>query len=560
MPLSFPPPRLARRHTPSDPLRRRTVQGAAVTAVLALAATACGGAPAAKKEAPSSRSWATTTPKAAGGLDTVNWNLILEPTTLDPQQANNYGVNDVLSNMCESLQTLNPDFSISDGLASLKAEQGGKHLVYSIDAKARFWDGQPVTGADAAFSLTRAWHPSAQQTPAYSQYFNAVTDIKATGPREVTVDLKHPDLLFQKMMATFAGSVVEARYSKAHPDFGKPTVPPMCSGPYTLKSWKTGSSLTLERNEKYWRGVTARTRQLVFSFLQGDSSQTRALTGGAIQGMYQPPTSALSTLGKHGKVYYGKSLLSFYLIPSAKPGPLQDVRIRKALFLALNRTAVAGTAFGGAAVASRSMVPGDAYGPVTATKSDGTGGSADELAQAKKLVKEAGSPKGKIVLAGAPAVSDSLTQTLQAIAEAGQKIGLNTVYKPVTLGQFYDLFSGPKGWHTTGADAFGSQWNLPVADPQAQFSVWGNPHDPSNYSQFTDATASKLIQQADAAGDAGKRDALLAQADKRLFDQLPWIPVVDVANALYLNDSVTGPPASFVQWYSPWAQQLGAAK
>lgn len=531
-----------------------------MTACLALA-TACGsGSAPAGKKAPAVKDWATTTPRATGNLDSVNWNLILEPTTLDPQQADNYGVNDVLANMCESLQTLNPDFSIGDGLASLKVEDGGKRLVYAIDAKARFWDGQPVTGADAAFSLTRAWHPSAQQAPRYDHYFKAVTAVRATGPREVTVDLKHPDLLFQKMMATFAGSVVQARYSKAHPDYGKPTVPPMCSGPYTFKSWKTGSALTLERNEKYWRGVTAKTRQVKFSFLQGDSSQTRALTGGAIQGMYQPPTSALSTLGSHGKVYYGKSLISFYLVPTAKTGPLQDPRIRKALFLALNRTAVARTAFGGGAVASRSMLPADVYGPVEATRSEGTGGSPDEIAQAKKLVKEAGSPKGKIVLAGAPAISDTLTQTLQALAEAGQKIGLDTTYKPVALGQFYDLFSGPKGWKSTGADAFGSQWSLPVADPQALYSVWGSPEDSSNYSQFTDSAASELIRRAAAEGNTGRREALLGQADERLFDRLPWIPVVDVANVLYLSDSVTGPPASFVNWYSPWAQQLGSTK
>ncbi|WP_194238552.1 ABC transporter substrate-binding protein [Streptomyces spongiae] len=560
MSLSFRLSHRTRPHTPSGTQRWRTVQVAAVTAALGLA-TACGGGPeSAQKDAPGSQDWATTTPRATGNLDTANWNLILEPTTLDPQQASNYGVNDVLSNMCESLQTLNPDFSISDGLASLKVENRGKRLVYSIDAKAHFWNGQPVTGADAAYSLTRAWHPSAQQAPIYNQYFAAVTAIKATGPREVTVDLQHPDLLFQKMMATFAGSVVEARYSKAHPDFGKPSVPPMCSGPYTLKSWKTGSKLTLERNQDYWRGVTAKTRQVVFSFLQGDSSQTRALTGGAIQGMYQPPTSALSRLGEHGKVYYGKSLLSFYLVPTAKTGPLQDPRIRQALFLALNRTAVARTAFGGAAAASRSMLPADVYGPVKATKSDGTGGSPDEIAQAKRLVKEAGSPTTKIVLAGAPAISDSLTQSLQAIAEAARKIGLNATYKPVTLGQFYDLFSGPQGWRSTGSDAFGSQWNLPVADPQAQFSVWANPKDPTNYSQFTDGTASKLIRQAAAEGDTAKRDELLARADRRLFDRLPWVPVVDVANVLYLDNSVTGPPASFVNWYSPWAQQLGASK
>ncbi|MFI6929617.1 ABC transporter substrate-binding protein [Streptomyces sp. NPDC050287] len=559
MSLPFRPSRRDRHRTPSDAQRRRTVQVATVAAALALV-TACGGGTASPEKAAGSRGWTTTTPRAAGNLDTVNWNLILEPTTLDPQQAGNYGVNEVLSNMCESLQTLNPDFSISDGLASLKVENGGKRLVYSIDAKARFWDGQPVTGADAAFSLTRAWHPPSQQAPVYSQYFAAVTGIKATGPRGVAVDLKHPDLLFQKMMATFAGSVVEARYSKAHPDYGKPSVPPMCSGPYTFKSWQTGSKLTLERNENYWRGLTAKTRQVVFSFLQGDSSQTRALTGGAIQGMYQPPASALGRLGDHGKVYYGKSLLSFYLVPTTKAGPLRDPRIRQALFLALNRSAVARTAFGGGAVASRGMLPADAYGPVKATKSDGTGGSADEIAQAKKLVKEAGSPKGKIVLAGAPAISDSLTQTLQAIAEAARKIGLDATYKPVTVGQFYDLFSGPQGWRSTGADAFGSQWNLPVADPQAQFSVWASPEDPSNYSQFADGGASKLIQQAGAEGNVGKRDELLTQADKRLFDRLPWIPVVDVANVLYLDDSVTGPPASFVNWYYPWAQQLGATK
>ncbi|GGS16065.1 glutathione ABC transporter substrate-binding protein [Streptomyces humidus] len=559
MSLPLGPSRRARHHTPSDTQRRRTVQVAAVAAALALV-TACGGGTTTAEKAPSSKGWATTTPGAAGNLDTAHWNLILEPTTLDPQQANNYGVNEVLANMCESLQTLNPDFSISDGLASLKVEDGGKRLVYSIDAKARFWDGQPVTGADAAFSLNRAWHPSAQQAPDYNQYFAAVSGIRATGPREVTVDLTRPDLLFRKMMATFAGAVVQARYSTAHPDYGKPSVPPMCSGPYTFKSWKTGSSLTLERNEHYWRGVTAKTRQVVFSFLQGDSSQTRALTGGGIEGMYQPPASALGRLGEHGKVYYGKSLLSFYLVPTAKSGPLRDPRIRQALFLALNRTAVARTAFGGAAVASRSMLPADVYGPVKATRSEGAGGSPEEIAQARKLVKEAGSPKGKIVLAGAPAISDSLTQTLQAVAEAARKIGLDAVYKPVTVGQFYELFSGPQGWRGTGADAFGSQWSLPVADPQALFSVWANPEDPSNYSQFADGAASKLIQQAGAEGDEGRRDGLLAEADKRLFDRMPWIPVVDVANVLYLNNSVTGPPASFVNWYYPWAQQLGATK
>ena len=95
------------------------------------------------------------------------------------------------------------------------------------------------------------------------------------------------------VMSTSAGGVVEKAYSEQHPDFGTPKTPPMCSGPYELVSWKSGSKIVLERNDSYWAGTKAK---------------------------------------------YGKSLLTFYLIPTHKDGPLQDPRIRKALFLALNRT------------------------------------------------------------------------------------------------------------------------------------------------------------------------------------------------------------------------------
>jgi peptide/nickel transport system substrate-binding protein len=43
------------------------------------------------------------------------------------------------------------------------------------------------------------------------------------------------------------------------------------------------------------------------------------------------------------------------------------------------------------------------------------------------------------------------------------------------------------------------------------------------------------------------------------MDELPWIPIVDPAVRLFLNDRVTGVPASFVYLYYPWAADLGAA-
>lgn len=533
---------------------RSSMVAAAACSLLVLGA--CSSPAQQKSSAPADPdAWVIDTPDAQGDRDSVTWNLLLEPAKLDPAESSNYGESTVMSNLCESLQRQNPDFSINDGLASMEASADGKTLVYTINPDATFWDGQPVTADDVVYSLTRAWKPKG--VPYWTAYYAHVQSIEATGDREVTVTLAQPDELFQKMMSTAAGGVVQKAYSEQHPDFGTPKTPPMCSGPYELVSWKSGSQIVIERNDDYWAGSTAKVAKVTFSFLQGDATQTKALTGDAIDGMYQPPFTGLGQLEEHGHVYYGKSLLTFYLVPTRKDGPLQDARIRKALFLALNRDAVAQTAFAGAAQPSRSMVAESAYGDVVATESTTTGGTEADLAEAKKLVEEAGSPKDVIQLVGNPGITDSLTQTLQALAEAGQKIGLNTKYTSITLGQFYGLFGSPDGWKEVDADGFPAQYNFPVADPQAQYRIWGSAEDFENYGGFSDPESSRLIEEASATLDPGERDERLAQADARLFDQMPWIPVVDVASTLYLNKEVTGPPASFVYWWYPWAADLG---
>jgi peptide/nickel transport system substrate-binding protein len=546
---------------PSERGRRRGSTrriGIVAAALPMILLSACGGSPAADPDTPASADeWVTTTPAATGEVDSVTWNLILEPARLDPAESNNYGESTVLANMCESLQRLDPDFAITDGLAQADVSSDEQTIVYTINPDATFWDGSPVTGADVAFSLTRAWKPTG--VPYWTAYYKNVSSIEATGDLEVTVRLSQPDRLFQQMMATAAGGVVQKAYTEQHPDFGTPSTPPMCSGPYEFASWKSGSELVMERNEDYWGATKAKVPTVTFSFLQGDATQTTALTGGAIQGMYQPPYSGLGQLKEHGSVYYGKSLMTFYLVPTRKSGPLQDARIRRALFLAVDRQAVADTAFANAAVPARSLLAQSAYGDVPHETTSGTGGGEEELAEARALVEEAGSPQDEILLVGNPSISDSLTQTLQALAEAGKAIGLNTVYKSVTLGEFYGLFGGPEGWKPVNADGFGSQYNFPVPDPQTQFRIWADPEDYENYGGFADPQATALVEKAGGEPDQTARDEALQAADAQLFSQMPWVPVVDVANTLYMDKAVTGAPAAFVNWWYPWAADLGAS-
>lgn len=535
-----------------------------LAAVAALALSACGstsngsGSGTSASTADATR-WITTTPAPTGDLGTVGWNLLLEPAKLDPAESNNYGESVVLANLCESLQRLNPDFTISDGLATVRANADRTSLVYSIDPRARFWDGKPVTGEDASYSLQKAWRPFGM--PTWNNYFDSVERIAATGERELTVTLRHPDLMFEQIMATSAGAVVEKAYAEPLGDrFGTPSTGTMCSGPFRFDSWKSGANLKISRNDDYWRGTTAKTREIDFSFLAGDATQTTALLSDSIKGMYNPPFTALRQLGDHGQVFYGESLLGFYLIPSRKPGPLQDPRIREALYLALDRKAVADTAFSGAARPAHSLLPPAVYQGIDPARDESNGGSEADIERARRLVEEAGSPREPIILAANTSITESMNQTLQALAEAGRAIGLNTQFKSITLGQYYSLFNEPDGWKAVDADAFGSQYNVPVADPLTLYRAWSRPDNYENYGGFRDPATSRLIDQAAREPDLERRNALLGEIDRSLFAQKPWIPIVDVANTLYLGPGVTGPPASFVDFFSPWAMELGSTR
>lgn len=536
------------------------LRGIAVCGVGAMLLTSCSAGPAGQgggNGGADSDSWVSSTPAGAEAVDNINWNIILEPTILDSAQVASEGEGTPMALMCESLLKIDGDYTISDGLASVETNEDRTKLVYTINDKATFWDGSPVTGEDAAYSLTRLWKPT--DRPVFAEFFTSVTSIEATGEREVTVTLDHADILLERLLATVPGQVGKKAFIEEHGDtYGAAGVGPMCSGAFKYDSWAAGSELKLVRNDDYWGDEKPLVAAITFTFLQGDATQANALTGGAIDGMYQPPYSALEQLRKTGQVVMGKSLTQFVIYPTRKPGPLQDPRIRRALYLALNRQAVADTAFAGAAKPAHSILSQYAYQDIDPAKSEGAGGSSADLEEAKRLVEEAGSPKETINFVAATEITESMNQTLMAMAEAGKEIGLNTEFKPVTLGQFYSLFREPdEGWKDTDADAFGSIPSPYVPDPMAAFKEFASPDLPGNYSGYENAEASELIESAMRESDVAKRNELIAEIDKVLFEELPWIPIVEVAQTTYLKNDITGVVPTSAYQAMDWALLLG---
>ncbi|HEX4838296.1 MAG TPA: ABC transporter substrate-binding protein, partial [Solirubrobacteraceae bacterium] len=204
-----------------------SVRAARLIALLALAlaaaavASGCGGgkakttsSSAAEPFHPAGIAITPTTPPATRLLSRVTWDEPYgEPPSLDPLKSYALPANTVLSNTCDALLRTGPDLKLQPGLATSWTHPTPTTTVFKIRQGVRFWDGSPLTVGDVVYSLSR------QLDPKLGTFYTAwVADIKSiaqTGPDEVTLTTKVPDVIVAQMMASGLGTVIEKRYAEA---------------------------------------------------------------------------------------------------------------------------------------------------------------------------------------------------------------------------------------------------------------------------------------------------------------------------------------------------------
>ena len=162
---------------------------------------------------PTELDWELTTATAApsGDIDSYSWVSYAEPYSLDYAYAFDYSDNQVLANVCESLLRLNPDYTLSPGLAESFEHPTPETWVYEIRDGVTFHDGTPLTAADVVASMNRHLDPAVGSSW-YSVYQNVVS-IEQTGDRQVTVTEAIPDSQFNLAMGGSAGVIESAATS-----------------------------------------------------------------------------------------------------------------------------------------------------------------------------------------------------------------------------------------------------------------------------------------------------------------------------------------------------------
>jgi peptide/nickel transport system substrate-binding protein len=464
----------------------------------------------------------------AGEISSLNWGIAHEIQSLDPQLSYDGGGQNLIAySECDALLKLDGSLRLQPQIASSWKQTSPTSYVYKLRTDARFWDGNPVTAADVAFTFNRVLDPKVG-SPLQS-LTPTVKKAVVSGPNEVTLELKTPDPRTRWLAALPTFQVVEKSFvQKWGKKFGTAPDKMMCSGPFKVVSWTKGATVVLQRVADYWnKAEMPHVAKLTFTTVGDPAAMVAGLRSGQIDGTFDMDGRNATALGSASnltvKVSQGNQIN--YISPNLLKGPLKDQRVRQALSDAIDRTGLAFAIHGKYGETLKSAVPpglSSFQKPLFAAnyKALRTPLKPD-VSGAKKLVAAAGA-NGTAVTIGVLA-SGTNDIVSSAITQAGQAIGLKIVIKKLAPNAYFpENFSGklPRTY-----DGLLNFWAADYPDPAADLITpfgskfsnvegWLNP-------QYDALTKRYYGSKAESPQEA----KILAQMEKMLVDRTVKIPL-----------------------------------
>ncbi|TMC90362.1 MAG: ABC transporter substrate-binding protein [Chloroflexi bacterium] len=538
----------------------------AIVALLAVVVSACGRSSGANNSG--TTQLAVTTKAGTKPVDKVVWAVYRDVNSLDPIYAFDYPENTTDSLLYESLLRQGADGSVGPGLATL-TYTNPTTLVFTLKSGVTFWDGNPLTTDDVVYSLNRNIDPALAGF--YPAVFTRVQSIAATASNQVTITMKQADYWFPPEMASIPGMIVEKKFTQAQgSNYGTPAGKIMGTGAFKFQSFTPGVAVVVVRNDSYWNSaVKPLVREIDIKGAPNDASLTSALLTGGINGVYAQSLTTLDQLkgNKAVTLTYGPGWYTDAFIVSDLKGALGDVRVRQALSLALDRKGLIDAIYHGTALLPKWISNPGTFGYGKSVFQAAYNSSPDmtqDLAKAKQLITDAGAT-GKSITIGMSSELTGISIEAAALKAAAEAIGMKATLHSVSANNFINFFIDPKA--RAGLDGFFTLNYGDYAGPEALPATFLIPEGSQNFAgygvQGKDPNAAdhakifNMFDEARSTADDNARAQKVADVEKAMATDLPWIPVLQPLIVLITSNNLSGTYSSFAYMFSPWADNLG---
>lgn len=500
-------------------MRKKMMNCIAAAAILALALTGCGGGQSSGGGAASSEK----TQGAGEAKDSMTIALTNEPTTLDPQLAADSIGGMIILNLHDPLVRRDSEGKVVPGLADTwEVAEDGLSITFHLHKDVKFQDGSPMTAEDVAFSLNRAI-----DKPQSELYTSFMESAEAVDEGTVKVNLKYKELAALQYLTQTNSAIVSKAYVESVGDENY-AAKPCGTGPYKLVEWQKGSKIILESNEDYYKGAPA-IKHIELRVLKEATTAMVALESGDVDLVYNIGGLDVMSVQSNDKLGYqetnGTSIWN--LAFNVNMEPFNDVRVRKALAMAVKRDDIINGAMDGAGspaeiILTDQTTPNPGADAVSTPEYDPEG--------AKALLAEAGYPDGlKITIC----VREDYTKKIASIVQSEWKeIGVDAEIQVMERAALLaDIKAGKLGCYTVGNVSM-------TLDSTFLLGTLATDNIPdSNMTFYSNPDYDKLVEEQANTDDQAKRMELIGQALEIEAEDVPRINLFYmISNIAYNKD------------------------
>lgn len=469
-----------------------------------------------------------------------------DSTSLDPSRTTEGETFKVTKNVFETLLEFEDEgTAVEPGLAKeWDVSDDGLEYTFELEEGITFHDGTDFD-ADAVVTNFERWAGGdEEQFPYYSTMFGGFGDdeghviesVEAADDYTVEITLKRPQAPFLKNIAMDMFAISSPQAIEEHGDDDYESNP-VGTGPFKFVEWKRNDSITIEKNEDYWKEGLPKLDKVVFESIPDNAARLNALTAGEID-------LADGINPSDGEQIEGDADLQLFERPSMNVGylgltvtrePFDKKEVRQAMNHAINKEEIIDAFFEGRADEAINPIPESIEG-----FNEDIEGYDYDPEKAKELLKEADLEDGFDMELWAMPVPRPYMPDGEKVAEVIQKnladVGITAEIVTHEWATYLEL--AEKG----DADAFMLGWTGDNGDADNFIYALLDEDNigSNNYTYFKNDEMHDLLIEAQTEVDEEKRIELYKESQEIIHEEAPWVPLAHSTPLLGGADDITG--------------------
>jgi ABC-type transport system substrate-binding protein len=451
------------------------------------------------------------------------------PTTLDPALISDVQGGGIAAKLFNGLVRFDENLEVAPDLArSWTVSDDGRTYTFRLRRDARFSNGRPITASDFQYSFERVLTPATKAPLTWvldkiegADAFLAgkaahITGVRVPDEHTLVVAIERPFAPFISLLAMTAAYVVpREEVGRLGPAFG---VRPVGSGPYILSEWKHGQSLTLSANKDYFEG-RPRLNGIHYRIIPEDLTAVLEFETGRLD-VLQLPSSEYRRYTTdpllRSRVIGRPGLNTYYLGLNCARPPFDDVRVRRAVNMAIDRRRILDTLMEKRGLPADGPVPPELW--KCAAWQPAAEGRRYDPDKARALIHEAGAD-GAIVTIYISAEQEVI-DIVEVLADYLRKSGL----QPEIVQRDWSAFK--QAVDNGESNAFWLSWWADYPDPEN--FLYPLFHSASigsagNRSRCVDPELDRILDAARGVSNTRERCRLYRKAEARIVENAPWV-------------------------------------